>query len=94
MIFDLTEEQRLIRNLVREFALKEVQPIAAEIDRNHRFPSETVARMGELDLLGMTIPQEYGGSGGDTMSFAIACEELARVCASHAAILSVKRWTP
>jgi butyryl-CoA dehydrogenase len=89
MIFDLTEEQKLIRNLVREFALKEVQPIAAEIDRNHRFPSETVARMGELDLLGMTIPEKYGGSGGDTMSFAIACEELAKVCASHAAILSV-----
>lgn len=89
MNFDLTEEQKLTRDMVREFAIKEVQPIAAEIDRNHRFPSETVARMAELDLLGILIPEEYGGAGSDTMSFAIACEELARVCASHAAILSV-----
>lgn len=89
MDFSLTEEQTLIRDMVREFAEKEVKPIAAEIDRNHRFPVETVERMKELDLFGLSIPEEYGGSGGDTVTYALACEELAKVCASHSAILSV-----
>jgi butyryl-CoA dehydrogenase len=89
MDFNLTEEQILIRDMVREFAEKEVKPIAAEIDRDQKYPAATVERMKELDLFGLSIPEEYGGSGGDTVSYALACEELARVCASHSAILSV-----
>jgi len=89
MDFAFTEEQELIRNMVREFAESEVKPIAAEIDKNHRFPAETIARMFELDIMGMSIPEEYGGSGGGVMSYAIAVEELSKVCASHGAILAV-----
>lgn len=89
MQFELTEEQQLIRNMVREFAETKVQPIAAEIDRNHRFPEETVAAMGELGLMGISIPENYGGSDGGTMAYALAVEELSRVCASHGTILAV-----
>jgi butyryl-CoA dehydrogenase len=89
MDFTLTAEQALIRDMVREFAEKEIKPIAAEIDRDQRFPAETVEKMKALDLFGISIPEEYGGAGGDTISYALACEELARVCASHSAILSV-----
>jgi butyryl-CoA dehydrogenase len=85
----LTEDQKLIKKMVREFAESEVAPIAAEIDREHRFPAETVKRMGELGLMGMTIPEEYEGTAGDNVSYIIAVEELARVCASHGVILSV-----
>ncbi len=85
----LTEDQELIRNMVREFAESEIQPIAAEIDKTHEFPLKTVKRMGELGLMGMTIPEEYDGTAGDTRSYIIAVEELARVCASHGVILSV-----
>lgn len=80
MSFQLTDEQELIRSSVREFAEAEVAPIAAEIDKNHRFPLETVPKLGEMGLLGMLIPEEYGGSHMDTISFAIAIEELSRVC--------------
>lgn len=80
MTFNFTEDQQLIKNMVREFAENEVRPIAAEIDKNHRFPVETVKRMGEIGLMGITIPEEYEGSGGDTLSYAVAVEELARVC--------------
>ena len=89
MNFNFTEEQALIKNMVREFAEKEIKPIAAEIDKTHRFPKETVARMMELSLFGLGIPEEYGGSGEDTLAAALAYEELGRVCASHATILSV-----
>ena len=89
MDFELSEEHQLIRNMVREFAETKVKPIAAEIDRNQRFPEETIAAMSELDIMGLSIPEEYGGSGGGTMSYALAIEELSRVCASHGAILAV-----
>ena len=85
----LTEDQRMMRDMVREFAENEIRPIAAEVDRDHKFPLETVKRMGELGLMGMTIPEEYEGSGGDALSYIIAVEELARVCATHGVILSV-----
>lgn len=89
MSFTFTEDQKLIKNMVREFAESEVRPIAAEIDKNHRFPLETVKRMAEIGLMGITIPEEYEGSGGDTLSYVLAVEELARVCATHGVILSV-----
>ena len=79
---ELTEEQIMVRDMVREFALKEVEPIAAEIDETQRFPEETVKRMAELGLMGIPIPEEFGGSGGDYVSYILAVEELSRVCGS------------
>lgn len=84
----LTEDQELIQGMVREFATEEVEPIAAEIDKTHEFPTATVARMAELGLFGLTTPEEYEGSDGDAISYSIAVEELSRVCASHGIILS------
>src|SRR5271157_2512656 len=78
MNFELTEAQRLIREMVREFAEKEIRPRAAEIDRTDEFPRDLWKRMAELDILGMTLPAEYGGSGADAVSWAIAQEEMAR----------------
>jgi|SRR5262245_45357999 len=89
MNVDLTDEQRMIQAVAREFAEKDVRPIAAAIDREARFPRETVRRMGELGLLGIAIPEAQGGSGGDALACALAVEEIARVCASHAVIMSV-----
>ena len=86
---DLTEEQTMIRDLARDFAEKEVRPIAEAIDREARFPRETVTRMGELGLLGIAVPEAYGGSGGDTVAYALALEQVARECASHAVVMSV-----
>jgi alkylation response protein AidB-like acyl-CoA dehydrogenase len=80
----LTEEQRMIRDMVREFAVDKVEPRAAEIDRNNRFPTETFAEMAELGLMGLPVSEEYGGGGADYLAYAIAIEELARVCASTA----------
>jgi alkylation response protein AidB-like acyl-CoA dehydrogenase len=76
--FELTEAQRMVRDLAREFAQKEIRPRAQEIDRTDEFPWDLYRRMGELGILGMTLPPEYGGSGADTLSWAIAQEEMAR----------------
>ena len=88
MDFNLNEEQELLRNMVREFAEKEVAPIAAQLDREHRFPAQSVKRMAELNLMGIPFPEEYGGADMGAISFAIAVEELARCCASTGVILS------
>ncbi|MCB9883420.1 MAG: acyl-CoA dehydrogenase [Planctomycetes bacterium] len=80
--FDLTEEQQMIRESVRKFALEEVEPIATEIDEHQRFATETWEKMGALGLTGIPISEEYGGAGLDTLSYILAVEELARVCAS------------
>jgi short/branched chain acyl-CoA dehydrogenase len=82
--YDLSEEHELVRRTVRDFAVERVAPIAAELDREHRFPYELVAEMAELGLMGMTIPEEYGGAGSDTLSYAIAIEELTRIDSSVA----------
>jgi alkylation response protein AidB-like acyl-CoA dehydrogenase len=84
----LTEQQRMIRDMVREYAVSTVEPRAAEIDKNCRFPVETFQEMAEMGLLGLPIPEEYGGAGADYLSYAIAVEELARVCASTALSLA------
>src|ERR687883_645639 len=84
MQFDLTEEQQQIRRLVRDFADGEVRPVAEELDREKRFPYELVEKLGELGLMGIPYPQEYGGGGADSLSYAIAIEELARSDASVA----------
>jgi butyryl-CoA dehydrogenase len=89
MNIELTDEQQAIRTVARDFAEKEVRPIAEAIDREARFPKDTVRRMGELGLMGIFIPEDCGGSGGDVVAYALAVEELARVCASHAVIMSV-----
>jgi len=82
--FDLTEEQELVRRTVRDFAEQKVAPVAAELDREHRFPYDLVAELAELGLMGMPIPEEYGGGGSDTLSYAIAIEELTRIDSSVA----------
>ena len=84
MNFDLTDEHELLRRTVRDFAEQRVAPVAEELDREHRFPYELVSEMAELGLMGMTIPEEYGGAGTDTVSYAIAIEELTRVDSSVA----------
>ena len=89
MELELTEEQAMIQQVARDFAEKEVRPIAETIDREARFPRETVTRMGELGLLGIAVPETYGGSGGDTVAYAVALAEVARACASHAVVMSV-----
>jgi alkylation response protein AidB-like acyl-CoA dehydrogenase len=78
MHFDLTEPQRLIRDLARDFAEREVMPRAAEIDRTDEFPWDLYKRMAALEILGMTVPPEYGGAGADTVSWCVVQEELAR----------------
>jgi butyryl-CoA dehydrogenase len=88
MNFQLTKEQELVRKMVREFAVNEVEPIAADIDKEHRFPVENVKKMGELGMLGVPFPTELGGAGGDHISYAITVEELSRVCASTGVICS------
>jgi short-chain 2-methylacyl-CoA dehydrogenase len=80
--FDLSDEQRLLRDTVRDFARQEVAPVAEELDRGKAFPYELVAKLGELGLMGIPFPQEYGGGGADTLSYALAIEELARVDSS------------
>jgi short/branched chain acyl-CoA dehydrogenase len=82
--FDLTQEQQLVRDTVREFAESRIAPIAAELDREHRFPYELIAELAELGLMGMTVPEEYGGAGADTLSYAVAVEELTRIDSSVA----------
>src|ERR671934_268325 len=82
MDFELSPEQKLIQRTVRDFARQEVAPVAEELDREHRFPYEIVAKLGELGLMGIPFPEEYGGGGADTLSYALAIEELARIDSS------------
>ncbi len=89
MRLTLTDEQQMIQTMAREFAESEIKPVAEELDREERFPHETVKRLGELGMMGMTIPERWGGSGADAVSLILAIIELAKQCASHAVILTV-----
>src|SRR5205823_8790413 len=89
MDLELTEEQKLVQKTAADFAKNEVLPRAAEIDRAHRHPTELVARMAELGLLGVAVPEEWGGAGFDTLAYALALEEISRACASTGVIMSV-----
>jgi len=89
MSFNLTEEQRMIRAMVRDFALDRVQPTASERDRTCEFPAESLKTMGELGLMGMNVPVEYHGAGVDTVSYSVALQEISYACASTAVIMSV-----
>ena len=82
MNFKLTPTQSLFRQMIKEFADKEVKPLAAEIDEQERFPIENVQKMAKLGLFGIPLPVEYGGAGGDNIMYSIAVEELSRVCAT------------
>jgi alkylation response protein AidB-like acyl-CoA dehydrogenase len=82
--YDLTQEQQLVRDTVREFAESRIAPVAAELDREHRFPYDLVEELAGLGLMGMTVPEEYGGAGADAVSYAIAIEELTRIDSSVA----------
>jgi short/branched chain acyl-CoA dehydrogenase len=84
MDFDLSDEHELLRRTVREFAEARIAPVAEELDREHRFPYDIVAELAELGLMGIPVPEEYGGSGGDTLGYAIAVEELTRIDSSVA----------
>jgi short-chain 2-methylacyl-CoA dehydrogenase len=79
---ELSDEQRLLRDTVRDFARTEVAPVAEELDREKRFPYEIVEKLGGLGLMGIPFPQEYGGGGADTLSYVLAVEELARIDSS------------
>lgn len=87
MNFSLTKEQEMVRKMVREFAINEVEPIAAEIDEEARFPVETIEKAGKIGLMGMPFPREYGGAGADYISYVMAIEELSKVCGSTGVIV-------
>ena len=88
MDFRLTKEENLFLQMIREFAQKEVKPLAAEIDEMERFPEETVRKMGEIGLMGIPVPVEYGGAGGTNQIYTMAVEELSKVCATTGVVLS------
>ncbi len=89
MDFELTEEQRAIRDLARDFAQNEIAPIAGKLDEKGEFPVENVKKMGELGLLGIEVPPEYGGAGLDCVSYVLAMEEISKADAAHGTIMSV-----
>jgi butyryl-CoA dehydrogenase len=88
MNFSLTKEQEMVRKLLKEFSENEVKPLAAEIDAAERFPRETVVKMARYDMMGIPFPKKYGGAGGDNLTYAIAVEELSKVCGTTGVILS------
>lgn len=97
MNFDLTENQRMIQDMVRQFAKAELEPKAAEIDKTGEFPTENIKKLAELGLMGMVVPEKYGGAGFDFVSLAVAVEEISRACASTGVIVAVNNslaaWT-
>lgn len=88
MNFSLTKEQTLFLQMIKAFADNEVKPLAAEVDEQERFPLETVQKMAKLGIMGIPIPTEYGGAGGDNMLYSMAVEELSRACATTGVIVS------
>ena len=89
MDFALTEEQLMIQQAARDFAQAEIAPVAARYDASGEFPSDTIARAGELGFMGVEVPEEYGGSGLDTLCYALVMEEIAAADAAHSTIVSV-----
>jgi butyryl-CoA dehydrogenase len=89
MNLDLTSEQELLRNSLRDFARERLLPVAAKLDESGAFPTEEVAAMAELGLLGMMVPSDYGGAGMDTVAYALAMEEISAGCGSCGVIMSV-----
>ena len=88
MDFHLSKEHLLVRKMYREFAENEVKPLAEELDEEERFPMETVEKMAKLGMMGIYFPKQYGGAGGDVLSYAMCVEELAKVCGTTAVVVS------
>jgi len=88
MDFKLSDEQQLMQDMFREFAVKDVKPIAAEIDENERFPEENISKMAEIGLFGIPVPEDLGGAGLGNLEYVLAIEELSKVCASTGVIVS------
>ena len=89
MNFELTEEQKMVQDMARDFADREIKPKAPELDQTERHPAEIIQKMAELSLMGIAIPDTYGGGGADIVSYAVAMEEISRGCASVGVIMSV-----
>jgi len=89
LLFPFTEEHEMIRQTARDFAQKEIAPIAAEFDESGEFPRETIRKMGELGFMGIEVPEEYGGAGMDTLAYVLALEEICKADAAHGTIMSV-----
>ncbi len=88
-LFPLSDEHKMIRDTARDFANREIAPIAAQFDESGEFPRETVKKMGEMGFMGMEVPEQYGGAGMDTMAYVLALSEISRADASHGVIMSV-----
>jgi alkylation response protein AidB-like acyl-CoA dehydrogenase len=89
MDFALTEEQQMVRDMARRFAETEIKPKAAQLDEKHEHPAQIVKQLGELKMMGIAVPEEYGGGGMDNVSYALALIEVSKACASTGAIMSV-----
>jgi alkylation response protein AidB-like acyl-CoA dehydrogenase len=89
LLFPFTEEHEMIRQAARDFAQREIAPIAEEFDESGEFPYKTIMKMGEMGFMGIEIPEEYGGTGMDTLAYVLALEEICKVDASHGTIMSV-----
>ena len=87
--FTLSDEHKMIQKAARDFAEKEIKPIAAEFDESGDFPIETIKKMGEIGFMGIEVPEEYGGAGMDTLAYVLALEEICKADASHGTIMSV-----
>ena len=87
MEFNVPKTHELFRQMIREFAEEEVKPLATELDEEERFPVETVKKMAEIGLMGIPIPKEYGGAGGDNLMYAMAVEELSKVCGTTGVVV-------
>ena len=88
MNFNLSREHQMIRKMMAEFTEREVKPIAAETDRTCEYPRDNIEKLFNLGVMGMCVPKEYGGAGGDVLSYAMCVEELAKVCGTTAVIVS------
>jgi len=88
-LFPLTDEHKMIRDTARDFAQKEIAPIAAEFDESGEFPHKTIQKMGAMGFMGIEVPEAYGGAGMDTLSYVLALEEISKVDAAHGVIMSV-----
>lgn len=88
MNFELTKEQKMLQSVMRDFAERELKPMAAELDAEKKYPKENVAKMARYNMLGMTFPKEWGGAGADEVGYAITVEELSKKCASTALVVS------
>lgn len=89
MNFELTEDQQMLRSMARDFATREVEPQAAKLDKEGRWPADLVGKMAQLGFMGVAIPSDWGGSGLDTVSYVLAMQEISRACASTGVIMSV-----